>query len=276
MSDEAKVIGILSIKGGVGKTSCTANIGASIAHHFGKKVLLIDTNYSAPNLGFHVGLLEPETTIHDVLSDKANIEEAIHPISDNFDVIVADLVGKEIQPFKLKKKIKAVKHKYDYIILDSSPNLNHEMLSTMLASDELYVVTSPDYPTLSTTMRAVKLAKEKNAEIKGLILNRVHGKKFELSIEDIEDAAGVPVVSVLPEDVKVLESLASTTPVSINSPKAKSSIEFKRLAAFITGEEFEDPRLIHRLKRAIGIGRRKDIPKQEVNKMLMKNKHDIV
>lgn len=276
MSDEAKVIGILSIKGGVGKTSCTANIGASIAHHFGKKVLLIDTNYSAPNLGFHVGLLEPETTIHDVLSDKANIEEAIHPISDNFDVIVADLVGKEIQPFKLKKKIKAVKHKYDYIILDSSPNLNHEMLSTMLASDELYVVTSPDYPTLSTTMRAVKLAKEKNAEIKGLILNRVRGKKFELSIEDIEDAAGVPVVSVLPEDVKVLESLASTTPVSMNSPKAKSSIEFKRLAAFITGEEFEDPRLIHRLKRAIGIGRRKDIPKQEVNKMLMKNKHDIV
>ena len=276
MSDEAKVIGILSIKGGVGKTSCTANIGASIAHHFGKKVLLIDTNYSAPNLGFHVGLLEPETTIHDVLSDKADIEEAIHPISDNFDVIVADLVGKEIQPFKLKKKIKAVKHKYDYIILDSSPNLNHEMLSTMLASDELYVVTSPDYPTLSTTMRAVKLAKEKNAEIKGLILNRVHGKKFELSIEDIEDAAGVPVVSVLPEDVKVLESLASTTPVSMNSPKAKSSIEFKRLAAFITGEEFEDPRLIHRLKRAIGIGRRKDIPKQEVNKMLMKNKHDIV
>src|SRR3989338_750086 len=229
MSDEAKVIGILSIKGGVGKTSCTANIGASIAHHFGKKVLLIDTNYSAPNLGFHVGLLEPETTIHDVLSDKANIEEAIHPISDNFDVIVADLVGKEIQPFKLKKKIKAVKHKYDYIILDSSPNLNHEMLSTMLASDELYVVTSPDYPTLSTTMRAVKLAKEKNAEIKGLILNRVHGKKFELSIEDIEDAAGVPVVSVLPEDIKVLESLASTTPVSMNSPKAKSSIEFKRL-----------------------------------------------
>src|SRR3989344_7727156 len=156
MSDEAKVIGILSIKGGVGKTSCTANIGASIAHHFGKKVLLIDTNYSAPNLGFHVGLLEPEATIHDVLSDRIDISEAIHEINGNFHVIPASLVGRNIQPFKLKSKLKEIKNNYDVILLDSSPNLNEEMLSTMMASDELYVVTSPDYPTLSTTMRAVK------------------------------------------------------------------------------------------------------------------------
>ena len=274
MSNGAKVIGILSIKGGVGKTSCTANIGAAIAHDFGKKVLLIDTNYSAPNLGFHVGLLEPESTIHDVLADKVEIGDAVHTISENLDVIAASLVGAEIQPFKLKKKLHALKDKYDYILLDSSPNLNNEMISTMVASDDLYVVTSPDYPTLSTTMRAVKLAAERNAEIKGLILNRVHGKKFELGIEDIEDAAGVPVIAVLPEDIKVLAALAATTPVSLQSPTSKAAIEFRRLAAFITGDRFEDPRLLHRMKRAFGIGRTKDVPKHEVNKLLLKNKEN--
>ena len=275
MPEEGKVIGILSIKGGVGKTSCTANLGAALAHDFGKRVLLIDTNYSAPNLGFHVGLLEPQATIHDVLSDGIELPEAIHKISDNLDIVAASLVGKEIQPFKLKKKLRAVKDKYDYIILDSSPNLNHEMLSTMVASDELYVVTSPDYPTLSTTMRAVKLAKERNAEIRGLILNRVRGKKFELSIADIEDAAGVPVICVLPEDIKVLEALASTTPVTLKAPKSKSAIEFKRLAAFVAGEGFDDPRLLHKVRRAFGLGRKKDVPKHEVNKMLLQKKHRI-
>ena len=275
MPEEGKVIGILSIKGGVGKTSCTANLGAALAHDFGKRVLLIDTNYSAPNLGFHVGLLEPQATIHDVLSDGIELPEAIHKISDNLDIVAASLVGKEIQPFKLKKKLRAVKDKYDYIILDSSPNLNHEMLSTMVASDELYVVTSPDYPTLSTTMRAVKLAKERNAEIRGLILNRVRGKKFELSIADIEDAAGVPVICVLPEDIKVLEALASTTPVTLKAPKSTSAIEFKRLAAFVAGEGFDDPRLLHKVRRAFGLGRKKDVPKHEVNKMLLQKKHRI-
>jgi len=109
MVNEAKVIGILSIKGGVGKTSCTANIGAAISSQFGKKVLVIDTNYSAPNLGFHVGLLDPEATIHDVLSGRADIRDAIHEINENFHVIPASLVGRNIQHFKLKKTLKSIK-----------------------------------------------------------------------------------------------------------------------------------------------------------------------
>jgi len=270
----SKVIGILSIKGGVGKTSCTANLGAAIASEFGKKVLVVDTNYSAPNLGFHVGVLEPEATIHDVLAGRTNINDAIHHINDDFHIIPASLVGRDIQPFKLKGKLRDIKNNYDVILLDSSPNLNDEMLSTMVASDELYVVTSPDYPTLSTTMRAIKLALDKKTHIKGLILNRVRGKKFELSIHEIEAAAGVPVIGVLPEDIKILEALASTTTVSDHSPKANASIEFKKLGAFLIGEEYKDPRLWHRFKRSF-ISRNKEVSKEEINKLLMKNKHEV-
>jgi septum site-determining protein MinD len=278
MVSEAKVIGILSIKGGVGKTSCTANIGAAIASQFGKKVLVVDTNYSAPNLGFHVGLLDPEATIHDVLSDRADIRDAIHEINENFHVIPASLVGRNIQHFKLKKALKGIKKDYDVILLDSSPNLNDEMLSTMIASDELYVVTSPDYPTLSTTMRAIKLALDKKTNIKGLILNRVRGKSFELSVRDIEGASGVPIVGVLPEDIKVLEALASTSPVSTYSPHAKAAIEFRKLGAFMVGEEYKDPRFLSKIfGRIKDLGfSKKDVPKEEVNKLLMKKKHEML
>ena len=60
-----KVIGIISLKGGVGKTSSVANLGAALTE-FGKKVLVVDANFSAPNLGLHLGLTNPEIKLHDV------------------------------------------------------------------------------------------------------------------------------------------------------------------------------------------------------------------
>ena len=118
----------------------------------------------------------------------------------------------------------------------------------MMASDELMVVTTPDYPTLSTTLRAVKLAKQKRTPISGLILNKVHNKKFELSIEDIEEATNVPVLAMLPYDVNVLEALSQATPSTLHKERSDSSIEYKKLAAALIGEEYNDPRFMPRLK----------------------------
>lgn len=262
-----KIIGIISLKGGVGKTSSVANLGAALASDFGKKVLVIDANFTAPNLGLHLGLVEPRATIHDILLDKAEVNEAIHEHESGFHFIPGAYISRKIKPFKLKQKISYLKDYYDIILIDSSPNLNEEVLATMIASDELLVVTSPDYPTLSTTLRAVRLAKQKKIPITGLILNRVRNKKFELSIEDIEDAAGVPVLSVLPEDVRVQEAIANTTPVVLYKPKANASVEYKKLAACLIGGQYKDPRLWHRLKSVF----KKDIAKENINRLLAEN-----
>ena len=71
------VIGIISLKGGVGKTTISAALGADLANRYGKKVLLIDANYSAPNLGIHLDILSPHGTIHDVLNG-SKLSSAIH------------------------------------------------------------------------------------------------------------------------------------------------------------------------------------------------------
>lgn len=264
MDSNKKVIGIISLKGGVGKTSSVANLGAALSQ-FNKKVLVVDANFSSPNLGLHFGLLNPETTLHDVLLNRASINDAIYEHNAGFHLIPGSYVSRKINPFKLRDKIKHLKEHYDAILIDSSPNLNDEMLSAMIASDTLLVVTSPDYPTLSATLRAVRLARRKNTPISGLILNRVRNKSFELSIRDIEEAAEVPVISVLPEDIRVPESIANTMPVTLHRPKSNAAIEYKKLAASLIGEKYNDPRLWPKIKSIF----KKDIPRENINRLLM-------
>ncbi|MEK6906560.1 MAG: AAA family ATPase [Nanoarchaeota archaeon] len=232
-----KVIGIVSLKGGVGKTSVVSSLGAAIAD-LGKKVLLVDGNLSAPNLGLHFNIVNPEATLHHVFDRSVNIRKTIHEL-EKFDLIPASLSYKgNINPLKLKDNISQLKREYDIILIDSSPTLNDETLAVMLASDAVIVVTTPDIPTLSTTIKAIKLAKQRGTPIYGLILNKIHNKDFELSIGDIERTSNVPVLAIIPHDVNVLRSLSEFKPYSTYKPKSDGSIEFKKLASTLLGERY--------------------------------------
>ena len=236
-----KIIGIISLKGGVGKTSAVVALGDAIAD-FGKKTLLVDANFSAPNLGLHLNVVDPEITLQHVLERKANIRDAIYKM-DNFDILPSSIFYKKnINPLKLKDKIKTLGKEYDFILIDSSPALNHETLAVILASDELLVVTTPDHSTLSTTLKAVKLARQRGTSISGLVLNKVHNKNFELSIEDIEKTADVPVMAVIPYDINILKALSKFVPSTTYKPKSEASFEYKQLAGILIGEKYRPKR----------------------------------
>tara|TARA_Y100000034_G_scaffold127798_1_gene181279 strand:- start:1949 stop:2296 length:348 start_codon:yes stop_codon:yes gene_type:complete len=113
-----KTVGVIAIKGGVGKTTTTVNIGASLANDFGKKVLIVDGNYSAPNLGLHIGVVKPKKTLHDVLSGKLPIKNAIHTHDEGFDYLPSNLIHKKIDVYKLKQKLSEVRNDYDVILVD--------------------------------------------------------------------------------------------------------------------------------------------------------------
>jgi septum site-determining protein MinD len=261
----AKTVGVISIKGGVGKTSTVSSLGASLANDFKKKVLLVDANFTSPTLGLHIGLVNPEITLHHVLDGKANIKEAIYETGYGFDIIPGSHIYDRIDPYALKDKLKELKNNYDLIIVDSSPNLNEEILAAMMASDELLVLTTPDYVTLATTLNAVKLAKVRKTPIIGLVLNKVHGKDFELSIEDIEKAAGVNVLAVLPHEIKVLEALSKSTPSTLHK-NSEMSLELKKLAGSLIGESYSEGKWKAFFKKLNNFGR---VSKQEVNRVLL-------
>ena len=185
-------------------------------------------------------------------------------------MLPASLLPSKIDPFKLKRKIEPLKQFYDAIVIDSSPTLNEEILATMLASDQLLVVTSPDYPTLSCTLNAIKTAKQKKVPIAGLIVNHVRGKEFELTVDDIEKTAEVPVLAVLYDDVKMLEALANTTPLTLHDPKRDAVIEYKKLAAALVGETFKDTRLKARIKSLFLAANPSKI---DVNRSLLKSEN---
>jgi len=255
-----KIIGVISLKGGVGKTSSVIALGTALSER-GKKVLLVDANFSAPNLGLHLNLIDPEVSIHHVLAGDMVVENAIHEL-DNFHVIPASIFfNKQIEPLKLKEKIRGLKMQYDFILLDSSPSLNDETLAVLMAADDLFVVSTPDYPTLGMTMKAIKLAKRRGTPIRGLILNKVYNKKFEISLGNIEKTSEVPVMAVIPHDLNVMKSLSNFTSSIQDNPNSFGSIEYKKLAALVSGEPYIG-------RRKINLFRRMTPPKQEINRMI--------
>jgi MinD-like ATPase involved in chromosome partitioning or flagellar assembly len=235
----AKVIGIISIKGGVGKTSVVSSLGASIARDFNRKVLLIDANFSSPHLAWQNGIAEPEVTIHHVLDGKANIKDAIYPTEHGFDILPGAPIYTKIDFSRLSEKIRDLRRRYDIILIDSSPNLNDEVLATMMASDELIVITTPDHVTLNSTLRAVKIAKEKRTPILGIVLNKVYGKDFEISLADIEKVSGCDVLAVLPHEIHIAEALSQSKPSTLHK-NTLSTEEFKKLAASLIGEIYKE------------------------------------
>lgn len=237
-----KVVGVISLKGGVGKTSSVVSLGAALSS-FGKKVLVVDGNFSAPNLGLHLDIIDPEKTIHHALTDEHHINDTIIP-TDWFDVIPASVFyNSEYDPLRLKSKLRGLKNKYDIILIDSSPSLNIETAAVMAASDELLVVTTPDYSTLSMTLKAISSAKKRGTPISGLILNKTYGKNFELSLSDIEKTSEVPVMAVIPHDVRVARAQANFEPYVHHAPRSSGTREYHRLARMLVGEREKESRL---------------------------------
>lgn len=258
-----KVIGIISIKGGVGKTTVASSIAADLANNKKKKVLLIDANYSAPNLSEHMDAVEMEKSIHDVLAGKARIQTVIQ---NRFGVDVVPgnpFCNFTINPLKLKDKIAKVKEEYDFVIIDSSPCLNEEILSTMLASDNLFVVTTPDSPTLTCSLRAANLAKSRGRPVSGIIINKIREPRFELESREIEEATGIPVISRIPDDKTSTRALFTRIPIPVYDRKSGFAKEIDKISMVLTGEKEARPFW----KKILSLG----FSREEVNREIVRD-----
>lgn len=253
-----KIVGVLSLKGGVGKTSSVVSLGAALSN-YGKRVLLVDGNFSAPNLGAHLNVLDSEKTIHEVLSNEVFVSDAVRNL-EWFDILPGNMFPrKKFDPLTLRNHLRNLRSKYDIILVDSSPALNEETLAAMTASDELLVVTTPDFSTLYNTLKAIKIANKKGSKISGLILNKVYNKNFEINLKDIESTTNIPVMAVIPHDIRVSKSQSYFTPYVFHRPYSQGSVEYHKLAGLLVGERYKP-------KRGI-FGFRNFYPgKQEINR----------
>ncbi len=228
-----KVISFVSVKGGVGKTTIALEVSVCLANQFNKRVLLIDGNISAPNVGLYLDMTH-KNALQDLLNG-TSFQNSVYE-SYGVDVIPAALNNYDkADILRLKKIVEKVKNRYDFIILDSSPHYS-EMIPIVAASEMIFVVTTPDSVTLSTSLKAARIARQNGTPIEGIIVNRIKDPLYELNCEEIEWTSSLPVIGRIMEEKKMIQCVFYKKPLMIQNPKSKSAEEIKKICGSLAGE----------------------------------------
>lgn len=235
--EKGRVISVISVKGGVGKTTTVANLGVLLSNEFGIRCLVVDGDLNLPNIGLHLGIIDPDITLHDVLMDKFSITQAVYIHDSGLHVIPGSVSGGKVSSQDIKTNVTQLLHQYQWIIIDTSPNLDENLRNMINSSDEVVVVSSPDFPSVIATLKAIKLADELKVPIRGIVLNKIRRKDYELTLKEIKSIINVPIIALIPEDPRVYEALSEKTPVTLYRPNSPATKEFRKLAAILIGEK---------------------------------------
>jgi len=242
-------IAIVSGKGGVGKTTTAANLAISLAK-LGRKVTLVDANFTTPDLTMHFGTPVGTPTLHHILAGEYTLDQSMHTHVSGLNFLPASIAIHDMKKRRYHRLEKVIeKLKGDYIILDTQAGLSSEVLSVVAASDEVLVVTNPEWPAITDALKTIILAKEYGAHITGVVLNRVTNSKIEPNMKGLETILEANIVSIIPEDREVKESVANKNPIVISSPNSDAAIAFTQLAANIAAVEYRPP---GKFKRRMG------------------------
>ncbi len=256
-----RIIGIVSGKGGVGKTTLVANLGAALASSYKKRIIIVDCNVTTSHLGLYLGMYYHPISLNQVLRGEASMDDALYDYTiPGLKIIPASLSLDELKGVdigELKYKIKDLFGKADMVFLDSAPGLGREGMATLRASDEILFVTTPFVPHVIDVIKCYQIAKEIGAKSLGIVLNMSGEGRHELSPQDIEKLVELPIISAIPRDKHILRSLASKIPVIDLNPNSASAKEIKKLAAVIIGEEYIQikPKRLRRIVRALRLGK---------------------
>lgn len=245
------VIGVLSGKGGVGKTTVVANLGAVLSYEFEKKVVILDSCITTSHLGLHFGLYdEPPFTLIDVLERKVSITQAVYIHSlTSLRIIPASLTLEEkIKLKNLNKFINQLDTVYEIIIIDCPPTLGKNVINIINAIEDGLIVTTPQIPDVVDALKTINLLQKMKKRIRGLVVNRVKGEKYELKIPEIKSMCDQPIISIIPEDSKISESIRKGIPICLYDRNSKAAIQLRKLAAYLIGEGYPTPSLISRIK----------------------------
>jgi len=253
-----RVIGVFSGKGGVGKTTFVANIGVSLKK-FNKNVVVIDSNFSTSHLGLHLGLYEdPKVTLREVLLKKASPTSAlyIHPTT-GLRLLPSPLNGyyNGTNLKDVENVVKQLKKDNDFVIVDAAPGLGREVVAVLGCIDEAIIVVTPDIPSVTDALKTINLIKKVNDDIDilGLVVNRVRNEIHELTKAEIESACNIKVITYIPEDGRIPESIAKGVPVVQLHAYSKASIALNSLSAAIIGENYEPTNFIYKLMKMLGV-----------------------
>lgn len=242
---------ITSGKGGVGKTTATANLGTALAMA-GRKVVLVDADVGLRNLDLVMGLESRVVyTSMDVIEGKCELFKALVPDRrvPNLKLLAASQKAKkeDISPEQMREICKKLKEEFDYVLIDSPAGIERGFRNAAAGADEAIVITTPEVAAVRDADRVIGLLQAEGiTEIK-LIINRLAPKMVKkgdmLSQEDVVEILSVELLGIVPEDKNILISTNRGFPVTLNM-KSAAAEAFRRIAKRLEGEEVDFSDLI--------------------------------
>jgi septum site-determining protein MinD len=262
-----KVITITSGKGGVGKTTATANIGAALAN-LGKKVICVDADIGLRNLDVILGLENRIVyDLVDVVEGRCRLTQAM--IRDKrlpglYLIPAAQTRDKSaVSPSDMVKLCDDLRSEADYSIIDSPAGIERGFRNAIAGADDILIITNPEVAAARDADRIIGLIEAEEKGPAKLILNRINPTMVErgdmMAAEDILGILAIELIGLVPEDEHVLVSSNRGVPIVLEN-KNKAGIAFTNIARRLLGEQVPfmdidaDSGLLDRISRFIRPG----------------------
>jgi septum site-determining protein MinD len=264
-----EAIVITSGKGGVGKTTTSANLGTALALQ-GKRVCLVDTDIGLRNLDVVLGLENRIIyDLVDVVEGRCKVHQAVvkdKRFEDKLFLLPAAQTSDKtaVSPEQMKKLIGELKQDYDYIIIDCPAGIEQGYKNAVAGADQAIVVTTPEVSAVRDADRIIGLLeKEEHIESPKLIINRIRNHLMTngdmLDIDDITAHLSIDLIGIVADDDEVIRSSNQGEPVALN-PNNRASISYRNIARRVLGETvplqpLEDPKtgMFAKIKRLFGV-----------------------
>ena len=224
----ARKIVVTSGKGGVGKTTVTANLGIFLAK-IGARVVLIDVDFGLNNLDVVMGVENKIVyDVADILDGRCRVKQALVQGNEQKNLFVLPSgslnASSPISGQQLKLITESLSELFDYVILDGPAGLDCGFHRAVACADEALVVTTPNLPSLRDADKAITILKSYRLNKVSLIVNRARGDLIMsdkmLFPKDIESLLKIPLIGVLPEEDAVFLSSGYTLPKRCDSYRA--------------------------------------------------------
>lgn len=263
------VIAVISGKGGVGKTTTTANVGVGIALN-DKKCVVVDFDIGQRNLDMILGL--ENRVVFDmvqVMDGEVGLKQALikSKISPNLSFLAASQTKDKsvLNSEKILKLINDLKADFDYVILDAPAGIETGYEHTIEFADRAIIVVNPEVSSIRDADRAIGILDSKSQKVKDgeevfkyLIINRINPRMVKsgemLSSEDILDILNIPLVGKIPEDTAIIDASNQGKPIILNK-KSEAGQAYERIAGRLCGNEIdmqdvENPKsgILHKFK----------------------------
>jgi len=240
-----EAIVVTSGKGGVGKTTTSANIGTALALQ-GKRVCLVDTDIGLRNLDVVMGLENRIIyDLVDVVEGRCKVHQAL--VKDKrFDDLLYLLPAAQtadktaVKPEQMKKLVEDLKQEYDYIIIDCPAGIEQGYKNAVAGADRAIVVTTPEVSAVRDADRVIGLLeKEEGIEPPRLVINRIRSHMMKngdmLDVDEVTTHLSIDLIGIVADDDEVIKASNHGEPIAHN-PNSKASIAYRNIARRILGE----------------------------------------